>query len=273
MAFHVQVSAEAYVYLFQVSPDGGLVVLFPNDRIGTRNPLAPGAPARIPPGTASFRLNEKDLGTEKVYIAVSRREIRAARRRARARERRAGDVARGRRHAQRDRQRRRPAAGTPCARSSHADLAPVRLATAFATLRTGAPTCRHPRRHARARALRRRIGHRRLSALARPRAPRRRRRRACPRPRWSPGPSRATRSSSRSSPSSTSRPRPSRRGGAADRRARRDGRHLPALRSRPPSRCPRVPRAARGQSVRGQVPRPAGARRRAGWASCSRWST
>jgi hypothetical protein len=75
LAFHVQVSAEAYVYVFQLSPDGSLTVLFPNERIGTRNPLAAGAPARIPPGGASFRLNEKDVGIEKVFVAVSRREI------------------------------------------------------------------------------------------------------------------------------------------------------------------------------------------------------
>ncbi len=75
MVFAVQVSAESYVYIFQVSPEGGLVVLFPNDRIGTRNPLAPGAAARIPSGTASFRLNERDIGTERVYVAVSRHEL------------------------------------------------------------------------------------------------------------------------------------------------------------------------------------------------------
>jgi len=75
VAFSVQVSAESYVYIFQVSPDGSLVVLFPSDRIGTRNPLAPGGPARIPSGNGNFRLNERDLGTEKVYIAVSRREL------------------------------------------------------------------------------------------------------------------------------------------------------------------------------------------------------
>ncbi len=75
VTFRVQVSAESYVYIFQVSPEGGLVVLFPNDKIGTRNPLAPGAAERIPSGSGSFRLNEKDIGTEKVYLAVSRREI------------------------------------------------------------------------------------------------------------------------------------------------------------------------------------------------------
>lgn len=84
MRFSVQVSAESYVYIFQVSPDGGLVVLFPNDKIGTRNPLAPGGPERIPSGNGSFRLNDKDLGIEKVYIAVSRREIPGSPRRSRA---------------------------------------------------------------------------------------------------------------------------------------------------------------------------------------------
>jgi hypothetical protein len=75
VAFNVQVSADAYVYIFQSSPDGSVAVLFPNDKIGTKNPLAGGALSRIPPGHGSFRLNDKDVGTEKVFIAVSRKEL------------------------------------------------------------------------------------------------------------------------------------------------------------------------------------------------------
>jgi hypothetical protein len=75
LAFSVRVSADAYVYVFQASPDGSLAVLFPNDKIGTKNPLAGGTTSRIPPGHGSFHLNDKDLGIENVYVAASRKEI------------------------------------------------------------------------------------------------------------------------------------------------------------------------------------------------------
>jgi hypothetical protein len=75
VAFNVGVSAEAWVYIFQKAPNGGLTVLFPNDKIGTKNPLPANVSARIPSGTNRFRLNDKDIGTEKIYIAVSRSEI------------------------------------------------------------------------------------------------------------------------------------------------------------------------------------------------------
>ncbi len=71
VAFALQVSHAAHVYLFQKSPDGKLSVLFPDARISTQNPLQPGAELRIPPGGAAFRLNDKDIGTERVYVVAS----------------------------------------------------------------------------------------------------------------------------------------------------------------------------------------------------------
>ncbi len=71
ISFSVQVSRPAHVYLFQKSPDGTVNVLFPDARIGVANPIAPGADLRIPTGEQSFRLNEKDIGTERVYVVAS----------------------------------------------------------------------------------------------------------------------------------------------------------------------------------------------------------
>jgi hypothetical protein len=73
VAFTVEVSPEAHLYIFQKAPNGGLTVLFPDERIGTQNPLRGGA--RIPSGSMRFRLNDQDLGTEQVFIAASRRPI------------------------------------------------------------------------------------------------------------------------------------------------------------------------------------------------------
>jgi len=75
VAFTVNVSPQAFVYIFQKAPNGSLTTLFPDERIGTQNPLAGGQAARIPSGKMSFRLNEKDLGVENVYIAVSRKPL------------------------------------------------------------------------------------------------------------------------------------------------------------------------------------------------------
>ena len=71
VAFVVRPSKSAYVYLFQKTPDGKVNVLFPDSRIATRNPLAAGAALRLPPGSASFKLNDKDIGTERVYLVAS----------------------------------------------------------------------------------------------------------------------------------------------------------------------------------------------------------
>jgi hypothetical protein len=71
VAFVVRPSKSAYVYLFQRGPDGKVNVLFPDARIATKNPLPAGATLRIPPGEQSFKLNDKDIGTENVYIVAS----------------------------------------------------------------------------------------------------------------------------------------------------------------------------------------------------------
>lgn len=71
VAFVVRPSKSAYVYLFQKAPDGKVSVLFPDTRIPTKNPLAAGAALRLPPGSASFKLNDKDIGTERVYLVAS----------------------------------------------------------------------------------------------------------------------------------------------------------------------------------------------------------
>jgi|GEM_PF-2304771 len=72
VAFIVRPSKAAYVYLFQKSPDGKVNVLFPDTRIGTKNPLPAGSGLRLPPAAgASFKLNDKDVGTERVYVVAS----------------------------------------------------------------------------------------------------------------------------------------------------------------------------------------------------------
>ncbi|MDI1448397.1 DUF4384 domain-containing protein [Polyangium sp. 6x1] len=70
--FKVDVKPRAYVYIFQNNASSGLTVLFPDERIGTKNPLDGSHEARIPNGDLRFRLNEKDLGFEDIYIAASR---------------------------------------------------------------------------------------------------------------------------------------------------------------------------------------------------------
>jgi hypothetical protein len=70
--FRVEVSQRAHVYIFQRSPSDEITVLFPEARIGTKNPLEPGAPQDIPGGSQRFRLNEKDVGMENVFLVVSR---------------------------------------------------------------------------------------------------------------------------------------------------------------------------------------------------------
>lgn len=71
VSFLVRTSKSAYVYLFQKTPDGKVNVLFPDTRIATKNPLAAGSTLRLPPGSASFKLNDKDIGTERVYLVAS----------------------------------------------------------------------------------------------------------------------------------------------------------------------------------------------------------
>lgn len=71
IVFTVDVSRNAHLYMFQTKPSGEITVLFPEPRIGTRNPLSSGMPVRIPPPGKKFRVNEKDVGTENVYFVVS----------------------------------------------------------------------------------------------------------------------------------------------------------------------------------------------------------
>jgi hypothetical protein len=71
VSFTVQVSRPAYVYLFQKAPDGTVNVLFPDARIATANPLPAAVELRIPTGVAAFKLNDKDIGTERVYVVAS----------------------------------------------------------------------------------------------------------------------------------------------------------------------------------------------------------
>lgn len=73
--FWVEVIPEAYVYIFQKSAKGEVTVLFPDERIGTKNPLQGESRARIPNGDLKFKVNEKDLGIENVYFAASRKPL------------------------------------------------------------------------------------------------------------------------------------------------------------------------------------------------------
>ena len=70
--FRVEVSRSSHLYLFQRNPSGEVTVLFPDHRIGTRNPLPAGTPQSIPADAGQhFRFNEEDLGVEHVYVVVS----------------------------------------------------------------------------------------------------------------------------------------------------------------------------------------------------------
>jgi len=71
VAFQVRPSAPAHVYLLQKNAKGTLTVLFPDARISPANPLPAGETVRIPPGNTFFRLDDKDIGTETVYIVAS----------------------------------------------------------------------------------------------------------------------------------------------------------------------------------------------------------
>lgn len=89
VAFIVRPSRPAYIYLYQKSPDGKVNVLFPDARIATKNPIAPGTALRIPEGGRSFTLNDKDIGTERVFIVASlepQAALGQGRRRARSRD-------------------------------------------------------------------------------------------------------------------------------------------------------------------------------------------
>jgi hypothetical protein len=71
LSFVVATSRAAHLYVFQKGASGATNVLFPDDRIAVKNPIPAGAPLRIPGGSAAFRLNDKDVGTERVFIVAS----------------------------------------------------------------------------------------------------------------------------------------------------------------------------------------------------------
>jgi hypothetical protein len=77
VAFDVQLSRPAYVYLFQKSASGAVHVLFPDARVPVSNPIAASTPLQIPTGGTSFKLDDKDLGTERVYIVASLKPVTA----------------------------------------------------------------------------------------------------------------------------------------------------------------------------------------------------
>lgn len=71
VAFVVSTSVPAYVYMFQKSASGGVSVLFPDPRIAVQNPVPKATSLRIPDGTESFKLDDKDIGTESVFVVAS----------------------------------------------------------------------------------------------------------------------------------------------------------------------------------------------------------
>jgi Domain of unknown function (DUF4384) len=74
VAFVVHVSRPAHVYVFEKSAQGSVDVLFPDPRIALSNPIGADA-LRIPQGGASFKLDDKDIGTEAVYIVASLKPV------------------------------------------------------------------------------------------------------------------------------------------------------------------------------------------------------
>ena len=75
VAFTFQTSSDAYLYIFQVNAKKEVSVLFPDERIDTRNPLPGNTSKLIPPGGKRFRLDENGVGVENVYLVVSRKPI------------------------------------------------------------------------------------------------------------------------------------------------------------------------------------------------------
>ena len=77
LAFGVRVSQPAHVYVFQrQGAKKELTVLFPNAAFNSLgNPLPPGQLVRVPPQGGLFTLNDKDVGIENVYLAVSREPL------------------------------------------------------------------------------------------------------------------------------------------------------------------------------------------------------
>lgn len=71
VSFKLRPSRAAHVYIFQKTPKGETTVLFPDARIATKNPIQASAELSIPPDGRMFRLNDKDVGTERIFIVAS----------------------------------------------------------------------------------------------------------------------------------------------------------------------------------------------------------
>lgn len=72
VAFSFLPSKVAHLYVYQVSPSEEVTVLFPRAEMpGLSNPIPAGKATRIPPGEQRFRLNEKDVGAERVFFLAS----------------------------------------------------------------------------------------------------------------------------------------------------------------------------------------------------------
>lgn len=70
VAFAIRVNKPAFVYIYQQTPTGKINVIFPDKRIGVANPI-PASELRIPPGQQNYKVNDRDIGTEKVFVAAS----------------------------------------------------------------------------------------------------------------------------------------------------------------------------------------------------------
>ncbi|MBS2017706.1 MAG: DUF4384 domain-containing protein [Deltaproteobacteria bacterium] len=71
LSFLFEVSRPAFLYLFQVDPKHRVDVLFPDARLQIDNPLRAGVASRIPDGAQSFRVDERGLGVERVFVVAS----------------------------------------------------------------------------------------------------------------------------------------------------------------------------------------------------------
>ena len=69
--FTLRASRTAHLYVFQRGPDGKVQMLFPHSGINLANPIAASTVLRIPQGEQTYRLNERDLGTEQVFLVAS----------------------------------------------------------------------------------------------------------------------------------------------------------------------------------------------------------
>jgi len=69
--FDVMVNQTAYLYMFQRTQADGVTALYPHPDLNLRNPILPNQVYSIPPERDRFRVNEQDLGMERVYIIVS----------------------------------------------------------------------------------------------------------------------------------------------------------------------------------------------------------